>query len=250
MADLRGCNVCMGVLDLASPDVNAVNINGSWAYRECLNIVVLRVLEGDDDFPPRMNGILIDFKMHFHQIDEDLMASYRERKEELSTYPYLRVFCACTRFIGEKVTADPINTLMTVDECPAYNEFTCMACTKPLDKEYLSASASDHGCKEKVEAIEKLHQDLLDGEDRGKKPQVCPHCRRYMQLASACNHISFDITEAQTALLHLSPEDRALAIREALLDTALGGPPDLEPQGPLGDFPIMAEFNGGNLGHP
>jgi hypothetical protein len=103
-----------------------------------------------------------------------------------------------------------------------------------------------------------------------------------MQLASACNHISCecrgqfcypcgvatlsshhwgtelwqcpqypsDITEARTALLHLSPEDRALAIREALLDAALGGPPNLEPQGPLGDFPIVAEFNGGNLGHP
>ena len=281
MANLRECNVCMGVLDLASPNVNAVHINGSWACRECLNIVVLRVLEGHDDFPPRMNGLPIDFAMHFHQMDDDLIASYRQREEELSIYPYLRVFCACTKFIGKKVTADPIRPLMTVDECPACSEFTCMACMKPLDKEHLSANASDHGCKEKVEAIEKLHQDLLDGEDRGKKYQICPHCRRYMQLASACNHISCecrgqfcypcgvatlgthhwgtelwqcpqypsDITEAQTALLLLSSEDWALAIREALLDAALGGPPDLEPQDPPDDLAFLAEFNGGDFEH-
>jgi hypothetical protein len=107
--------------------------------------------------------------MHFHQMDDDLITSYRQREEELSIYPYLRVFCACTKFIGKKVTADVINTLMAVDECSACNEFICMACTKPLDKEHLSASASDHGCREKIETIEKLHQDLLDGEDRGKK---------------------------------------------------------------------------------
>jgi hypothetical protein len=172
MANLREYNVCMGALDLMSPDVNAVHINGSWACRECLNIVVLRVLEGDDDFPPRMNGLPIDFAMHFHQMDDDSIASYRQREEELSIYPYLRVFCACTKFIGKKVTADVINTLMAVDEFPACSEFICMACTKPLDKEHLSASASDHGCREKIETIEtieKLHQDLLDGEDRGKK---------------------------------------------------------------------------------
>jgi hypothetical protein len=38
--------------------------------------------------------------------------------------------------------------------------------------------------------MEAEHQALLNGSDRGKNYQVCPHCRRVINLESACNHIT------------------------------------------------------------
>jgi hypothetical protein len=132
-----------------------------------------------------------------------------------------------------------------------------MACKAPLTNDDPNASISGHGCQENIKAIEKDHQRLLDGEDRGKKYQICPSCSRYMYLYEACQHICCQCggqfcyecgvstvhaghwgkhitqcplylhlpTDPQAKLRLSNPQDRALAIREALLDEVLSWPP-------------------------
>jgi hypothetical protein len=186
----RECNICAEVYGPDTSDLDVLLINGVWTCRNCLNDVFRRVISHDDEYPALMNGELIDLGEFSAYVDHELLESYHQLAPELSAYPHQRVYCAAGHFIGKTVAANPINPFRAVGECPICKKTACKACKKPLSKEYPIASALSHGCKEKIAAAEKEHQKLLDGEDRGKHYQVCPICRRYVNLHSACYHIS------------------------------------------------------------
>jgi hypothetical protein len=250
----KECNICNEVLGPEAPNLELLLVNGVWTCRGCLNDVFRRVINHDDEYPVLMNGELIDLGEFSAYVDHDLLETYHQLAPELSIHPYRRVYCACGTFIAEIVTPNPTNPLEAVDECPACKKTACKACKKPINNKDPKACASNHSCKEKIEAAEKEHQKLLDGEDCGTKYQVCPICRRNIQLHSACYHIycqcrghfcykcgvrTFDdshwgggifqcelypnkLSPAQEALELLPPEDQQRVIREALLDVVSG----------------------------
>jgi hypothetical protein len=166
MATSAECNICMQTINPETPElVRALFINGVWTCRNCLTDVVRRVAQLKDSYPVLMNGRPIDLGEHSSHVDNDVLQQYYQLQLEHTSHPYLRVYCVCGQFIGQTVAADPINPFLTVGKCPSCKKAACLACSTPLEEDETFASASDHGCKDKLEAEEKGHQDALNGSD-------------------------------------------------------------------------------------
>jgi hypothetical protein len=261
----KKCNICLEVLGPEMPELDKIFMHGVWTCRVCLNNTFRRTIHGDDAYPASINGQAIDLGVFSAYVDHELLAQYLQLIRQQSVPPYLSVYCAAGHFIGRTVAANPINPFGAVGECTICKKTACMACKNPLSKEYPIASALSHGCNAKIKAAEEDHQRLLDGEDRGTHYQVCPTCRRYINLHSDCHHITCrckkqfcylcgvrtkgkshwgdqvwqcplypnKLSPAQVAFELLSPEDQQRAIRAALLDVALGLDDD-----PLADYAL------------
>jgi hypothetical protein len=185
----KECNICGDILGPDVPELDKIFINDVWTCRGCLNNVFRRAIQHEDEYPALMNGEPIDLGEVSAHIEHHLLEQYNQLGPQQAFHPHLRIYCACGTFIGRTATPDLINPLATVGDCPTCKKRACIACTKPLNEKDLNASIIFYGCKEKIEAAEKDHQKLLDGEDRGKGYQVCPTCRRYINLKSACHHM-------------------------------------------------------------
>ena len=186
----RQCNICRDDLSSKTPGLDAIFINDVWTCRDCLNQVIQRVTEGEDQYPVKMNGKPINLEEHSTHVDRNLLRRYHNLEAELSTHPYLRIYCMCGKFLGKAITPAPVNPFQAIRQCSACKKSTCRACNKAMKWGDPNASVANHGCKERLEAVEKEHQGMLKDEDRGKNYQVCPVCRRCIQLADACYHIS------------------------------------------------------------
>jgi hypothetical protein len=186
----RECNICRDDLSSKTPGLDAIFINDVWTCRDCLNQVIQRVTEGEDQYPAKMNGKPINLEDHSAHVDRNLLRRYYNLEAEFSTHPYLRIYCVCGKFLGKAIAPAPVKPFQAIRQCSACKKYTCRACNKAMKWGDPAASVANHGCKERLEAVEKEHQGMLKDEDRGKEYQVCPVCRRCIQLADACYHIS------------------------------------------------------------
>jgi hypothetical protein len=164
-------------------------INDVHTCAACLADAVERVANGDLEYPVTINNSDIDLDAYAQFLDLSLLESYASRKLEHTTHPDDRVHCKCERFIGVKLAPSTIASATTIGQCLSCDGAACMTCTTQLDKDSKLSKALDHGCKEKLEALEKQRLSFVNGTDRGKGYQICPFCKRVGYLPDACHHI-------------------------------------------------------------
>jgi hypothetical protein len=172
--------------------VKVLLINSLHTCAACLADMVDRVAGGKLPYPATINQLPVDLAAYATFLDPRLLERYTSKERKHTTHPYKRVHCACKSFIGVVVapTTDFGAEYRVIGQCLSCEGAACMICKAKLDKNDKLSTALDHNCKANLDAIEKQHSELVNGADRSKKYQICPHCQRLIWLGSACNHIS------------------------------------------------------------
>jgi hypothetical protein len=164
-------------------------INGLNTCEVCLADFVERVADGKLTYPAEINWMPFDPNDLSDILDPRILEKYVSRELEHTSHYLHRVHCACERFIGMKIAPPASPNISIIGQCLSCEDAACMVCTTQLDKDLKVSKALDHGCKKKLEDMEKQRLEFVNGPDRGKGYQICPFCKRIGYLPDACHHI-------------------------------------------------------------
>ncbi|BGO90049.1 hypothetical protein JCM10020v2_001684 [Rhodotorula toruloides] len=140
--------------------------------RGCLRDLFLAAAKDESLFPPRCDGSVIPLSFVQPHLSIEELANYRSRMREYSVVD--RFYCAnasCSAFLGP---ACPVRVSAQCDRC---GQMTCRACKAPWHGAFglCGASADDEAAR----VPERDHQC-----------KRCPRCRRMIDLATGCWHVT------------------------------------------------------------
>lgn len=179
-------------------------INDIFICADCMRVIVQRVVDGRDSFPPKINRrefikAACTNKLSNtlgHALFEQYVAAERENGVALVD----RIYCQCGTFVAKRLKSAEGDTSSAVCECcnDLCHRPLCLFCSTMIDG---FDPEDDHSCREKIKAHEDAQQKLLDARERGAEYQICPNqdCKRVVNLQAACRKLKL-----QSAIFFLS----------------------------------------------
>ena len=182
---MQDCHICY-------EEANLLLINRIHTCTTCINKLIRPVVNGSAMYPVMINNEPADLTKHGRHLDRKLFDLYAQMEPQESIPSHLRVHCANQHFAGKRVEASPDGTYQAeISLCEKCKCATCLICKKDLDTDAVPlARLADHGCKAELDAEKEIREEAFEGLERGKDYQFCPTCKRDVQLAAACHHIS------------------------------------------------------------
>lgn len=185
------CSICN---DLILENGIIETINDILVCADCIKMIVQRVVDGRDSFPPKINRReFIEDPCHnnfSNTLGPALFEQYMAAKRANGVAPVDRVCCQCGTFVAKRLEPADSDTSSAVRECchDLCRRLICLFCSTVIEG---SNTEDDHSCREKVKAHEDAQQKLLDARERGEEYQICPNqdCKRVVNLAAACREL-------------------------------------------------------------
>lgn len=183
------CTICGD--DVAS-GVDGIIINSAAVCKPCLTAVVQRVISGEDPYPAKINNSLFDVGAYGFVYGAALIRAYKEKSREEEAFPAERVYCNCGAFVGKIVKPHNNTPLYAFKICEQHgcHKAYCMICKAPISEYPGQLKLVSHGCESNIARAQQDYDAMANSSERGVQFQICPTCKRPVQLRDACNHIT------------------------------------------------------------